>query len=80
MAGMAPVVVAAAKWLPKPAQTYTAHAEPLVQTLDFHGGGGWFKPGHIIVISQCKWAGTYRMNEDGVFVEIKDGLPLNVVA
>lgn len=70
MLGMAPAVVAAAKWLPETEPTYAqiACTAPPTQTLEFTSSGR-YEPGDIVCVTGTKWAGTYRMTNDRVFVQ-----------
>jgi hypothetical protein len=65
MLGMAPAVFAAAKFLPKAKSQVTY---PTTQTVKFTGTAR-FKPGDLVTISGCNWAGTYRCvsNEPDLF-------------
>ena len=66
MLGMAPVVVAAARFLPA--------AKPLIypvtQTVKFTVCGSSIKPGDMVHVTGTKWSGTYRCVSAGVFVPL----------
>jgi hypothetical protein len=72
MLGMAPVVVAAAKYLPAAGVPFaTPPPTPTTQTVSFTGSHS-YKPGDIITITGFKYSkypnGTYRCVSAGEFV------------